>query len=98
MINGTLRARVRIAVKTIIYPNPLNILIPKAKSKTQIRSVEICPSLIADRLLFSAALIAEVSDFPSCTSSFILSKMRMLASTAIPIERMIAAIPLRESA
>ena len=41
MINGTLSARVRIAVKTIIYPKPLNILIPKAKSKTQIRSVEI---------------------------------------------------------
>ena len=98
MINGTLRARVRIAVKTIIYPNPLNILIPKAKSKTQIRSVEICPSLIADRLLCSAALMADVKDFPSCTSSFILSKIRMLASTAIPIERIIAAIPLSESA
>lgn len=97
-MNGTLRQSVRSAVSTIIDPNPLNILIPNAKRSTQIRRVDICPSLIAGQLLDSAVLIADLKVFPSLTSSFILSKMRIFASIAIPIERMIAAIPLIESA
>jgi hypothetical protein len=39
-MNGTLRKRVKRAVNTIIDPNPLNILIPYAKSNTQIKRVE----------------------------------------------------------
>ena len=97
-MNGTLRKSVKSAVNTIIDPNPLNILIPYAKSNTQIKRVEIWPSLIADQLLSAALLIADFTVFHSLISSFILSKISTLASTAIPIERIIAAIPLSESA
>lgn len=60
MMNGTLRKRVKSAVRIIIEPNPLNILIPNRNRRIQIKSVEICPSLIADRLLAFAVLIADL--------------------------------------
>ena len=98
MVNGTLKNNVRIIVTIIIAPNHLKTFVPIVKSKNAINPVLICPSLIAVQLLDFAVSIAHVTAFPSLISSRNLSYIKILASTPIPIDRMIAAIPLSESA
>jgi|GEM_PF-2864910 len=79
-------------------PNHLNILIHIENKTKAINHVLSCQSLIAGRLLDTASSIAEERDFHSFNSSFILSKINTLASTAIQRDNITAAIPLKDKA
>ena len=57
--------------------------------------VDIFESLIDVHALENPSSIAVAFGFPCLNSSFILSKIKMFASTAIPIERIKPAIPER---
>lgn len=78
--------------------NHLKILIPIKNSTINISKVVTLPSNIAARLLSYAVSTADNQDLPVLSSSFNLSKIRILASIPIPNERIIAAIPLKENA
>lgn|GEM_PF-6371404 len=74
------------------------MLIPIKKRITKISIVVTLPSSIADRLLVYAVSTADNRDLPHFNSSLSLSKIKIVASTPIPMERIIAAIPLNENA
>jgi hypothetical protein len=68
------------------------ILLPNQKRIMQVISVETLPSRIAGQARLKPASIEALSVLPDLISSFILSKIRTLASTAIPMESMKAAM------
>jgi hypothetical protein len=98
LITGTLITSVSNTQTTNIVQNHLNIFIHITINKNPIIAVEIYPSRIALQLLSYAVFILSLSDFQLAFSSFILSKIRTLASTAIQIDNIIAAIPLKDKA
>jgi len=68
------------------------ILLPNQKRMIQIIRVETLPSRIAGQARLKPVSIAALRVFPDLSSSFILSKIRILASMAIPTERIKAAM------
>ena len=58
-------------------------------------NVDTFPSLIAGQALLNPMLIEDNIVRPALNSSFILSKINMFASTAIPMDRIAAATPDR---
>ncbi len=66
---------------------------PKKYSTPQVMSVEVFESRIEGQARSSPERIAAASVLPLRSSSFMRSKIRMLASTAIPSERMKPATP-----
>ena len=79
--------RASVSAKPFTVPEPINQRTPAAIS------VVIFPSRIADWAFLKPVSIADLTVFPFASSSRILAKMITLASTAIPMERMIPAIP-----
>ena len=67
------------------------ILLPNQKRMMQVMRVEKLPSRIAGQARLKPASTAALRVFPDLSSSFILSKISILASMAIPMERMKAA-------
>ena len=89
ILTATPIPRVRAKPDIRLAPN----LCPNQKSIALVIKVETLLSLMDVHALLNPISIAEVNVRPNLNSSFILSKIRMLASTAIPIERMKAATP-----
>lgn len=98
LISGVITNKIRRTLMIIIDPNHLKIFTHKVNSNNAINHVLKLPSLIADRLLSYAVSIADLIDLPPISSSLTLSYIKTLASTPIPIERMIAAIALNDIA
>jgi hypothetical protein len=80
----------------IIVPNHLNTLTQIINNSNHIIPVVILPSLIGAQDLSYQSSIAVFIDFHAFNSSRILSYIITFASTAIPSERTIAAIPLND--
>ena len=76
-----------------VTAKPLIVPVPNIQSTTAAMSVVTLESKTAQNAFENHALREALSDLPRRSSSFILSKITTLASTAIPIERMIPAIP-----
>ena len=70
---------------------------PKNISTNAAISVVMLPSKIALKAFLKPTLTESSSVLPLASSSLILAKIITFASTAIPIERMIPAIPGRVS-
>ena len=81
-----------------IDPNPLNIFVPIENITNARIPVLICPSLIAGQLLCCASSIDPTILLPAWSSSRNLSKIKIFASTHIPIAKIITAIPLSDNA
>src|SRR3989344_1185319 len=69
--------------------------VPKLKRITVVISDETLESRIEDQALLKPAKRASCFGLPQRTSSLILSKIKMLASTAMPIERTKPAMPAK---
>ena len=78
-----------------VKAKPLTTLVPKKYRITQAKTVVIFESKILVNALSKPELIAVNKFRPALNSSFVLSKIKMLASTAIPTDRMKPAIPAR---
>ena len=83
----------RITPSASVMANPLTVPEPKIPRTAAAISVVIFPSRIADSALWNPVSMAVATVPPSAISSWILAKMMTLASTAIPMERMMPAIP-----
>ena len=80
-----------------VCAKPFTVPLPShCRTKAAIRVV-ILPSRMADIAFWNPAFKELFTLFPSASSSRTLAKMMTLASTAIPIPRMIPAIPGRVS-
>ena len=78
-----------------VYAKPLIVPDPRtARTAAAIRVVTF-PSMIAERALSKPLLIAILTFLPARSSSRIRAKMITFASTAIPMESRIPAIPGR---
>ena len=77
----------RVDAKPLTVPEPL-----QNRTTAAIRVVTL-PSMMADKALEKPVLIADFTVFPTPISSLIRVKMITLASTAIPMDRIIPAIP-----
>jgi len=74
--------------------NPLMTAVPPIQKRMMpVRMEERFESRIELHARWNPSFIASFSDFPAFNSSLVRSKMRMFASTAIPIESMNAARP-----
>ena len=80
-------AKVMAKPRTIPEPNQYKI--------AQVIREEILESRIEGKALANPNLSEVAKSLPSLNSSFILSKIRILASTAMPIERINPAIPAK---
>ena len=78
-----------------VKAKPLTMLVPQQYRIAQVIIVVILESKILVKALSNPELIAVKSVLPAFSSSFVLSKINMFASTAIPILRMKPAIPAR---
>ena len=78
-----------------VTANPLIVPIPDKYSTTQVMIVVTLESRIAEKAFLKPESTDAFIVFPRFISSFILSNMITFASTAIPIERTIPAIPER---
>ena len=76
-----------------VKAKPLTTLVPNQKSMKAVINVEMLPSLIDDQALENPSSRARPKLFAAARSSLILSNTKILASTAIPIERMKPAMP-----
>ena len=76
-----------------VRANPRICPVPKLKRMAQVISEEMLESRIEDQALSNPAKSDSSLGLPHLTSSLILSKIKMLASTAMPIERTKPAIP-----
>ena len=83
--------------KERVTANPLIGPVPKRKSAIAVIKVVTWESTMVQKDLLKPPSTLDFTDFPSEYSSLILSKMRTFASTAIPMERTIPAIPGRVS-
>ena len=73
--------------------NPWMIEVPNQKRMTAVIIDDVLLSRIDGHARPKPSWIACLVGFPARSSSFVRSKMRMFASTAMPIERMNPAIP-----
>ena len=80
-----------------VYANPFTVPEPSTISTRAAINVVTCPSRIADNAFLYPSLIAVITVFPAAISSLIRAKIITFASTAIPIPRIIPAIPGRVS-
>ena len=76
-----------------VTANPLTNPVPIEYKIPAVISEETLESLIESQALLNPNSKACFLDLPHLSSSFILSKIKILASTAIPIERINPAIP-----
>ncbi len=76
-----------------VYANPFTVPEPSIISTTAAIKVVIFPSRIADSAFWNPACTALRTDLPAAISSRIRAKITTFASTAIPIPRIIPAIP-----
>ena len=76
-----------------VIANPLIKVVPNANNTTAEIILEIFPSRIDVHARLNPSLIESERDLPDRNSSFIRSKIKILASTAIPREMMNPAIP-----
>ena len=76
-----------------VYAKPLTALVPISYRIRAAISVVTCESIIVDIALFEPVSVATRTVLPSMISSRIRENMTTFASTAIPIEMMIPAIP-----
>ena len=76
-----------------VWANPFTVPLPRSHSTPAAISVVIFPSTIADIAFWNPDFREACTLFPAVSSSFTRAKMITLASTAIPIPRMIPAIP-----
>jgi hypothetical protein len=76
-----------------VIAKPLIILVPNHERMRQVINEETFESRIESQARVKPSSIAASRVRPLRSSSFKRSKMRMLASTAIPIERIKPAIP-----
>src|SRR6056297_1456124 len=78
-----------------VRANPLTKLVPNVKSIIATRSVVKLLSLIEGQALENPSLTDSPKVLLDCNSSFILGKIRILASTAIPIDSINPPIPAK---
>ena len=78
-----------------VWANPFTLPVPIIPRTKAAISVVTFPSRIADNALWNPVFKAVLTFLPTASSSFTLAKMMTLASTAIPIPRIIPAIPGR---
>ena len=76
-----------------VWANPLTVPDPFSPRTSAAINVVTLPSTIADSAFLNPTSIAERTVFPDAISSLIRAKMITFASTAIPIDRIIPAIP-----
>ena len=76
-----------------VYAKPLTAPEPLSPRTKAAISVVMFPSKIAENALLKPIFIADCTVLPVPSSSLIRSNMITFASTAIPIDRMIPAIP-----
>ena len=76
-----------------VMANPFTVPEPSTPSTAAAISVVIFPSKIADIAFLNPVSIALATERPAAISSLIRAKIITFASTAIPIERIIPAIP-----
>ena len=76
-----------VCAKPFTEPDPIK------PNTTAAINVVTLPSKIAEKALEKPILIADCTVFPVASSSLILAKIITLASTAIPMDRIIPAIP-----
>jgi len=75
--------------------NPLIRLVVKKYNTKQVISVEIFESRIEGQALLNPSLIARSNFFPARNSSFILANIKILASTAMPTDKINPTIPVK---
>ncbi len=90
--NSAVNMDKRIPIASVVA-NPFTVPEPSRYSTAAAISVVTLPSTIADSALLKPVLIAERTVLPTAISSLIRVKMMTLASTAIPMERMMPAMP-----
>ena len=83
----------RMIPRISVLANPFTVPDPIRRSTTPAMIVVIFPSKIAENAFPKPFFIAVLTVFPSAISSLIRVKMMTFASTAIPIESRIPAIP-----
>ena len=76
-----------------VRANPLTEDVPSQKRIMAVMIEEIFESRMESQALLNPSWKASMSPFPFFLSSLLRSKIRTLASTAIPIERMNPAMP-----
>ena len=76
-----------------VVPKPLIVPVPKSIRITAAMIVVMFESITAERALLKPESTEERTVFPFLSSSLIHAKIITFASTAIPIERIIPAIP-----
>ena len=78
-----------------VKAKPLTEPVPRKNRIAEVIKDELLESLIELQALLKPSSIAKLTVLPDLNSSRRRSKIKMLASTAIPIERMKPAIPAR---
>ncbi len=78
-----------------VNANPLIMLVPSQNRITQVISEETFESRIDVHALLNPSSTAPAKLLPAFNSSFVLSKIKMFASTAMPIERINPAMPAK---
>lgn len=78
-----------------VVPNPLKTPVPKPIKTKQISKVEKFPSLIDGQAFLIASSIESLKPLPFFNSSLILANIKILASTAMPIDKIRPAIPAK---
>src|SRR3990170_3434431 len=76
-----------------VMAKPLTMLVVKVARIKQVIKVEALPSLMDDQARLNPSSMADKSGRPPANSSLRRSKIKTLASTAMPKERMKPAIP-----
>ena len=85
----------RIIPSARVAAKPLMVPLPRTPRTAAAIRVVTFPSTIAEVAFLNPISIADLTVFPFASSSRIRAKMITLASTAIPMDRMIPAIPGR---
>jgi len=98
LVNGTATASKIIIFTTIINPKPWNTSDHTNAIINPIKPELTLPSKIGAHDLSYAVMIADLKFIPRPSSSFSLSRIKILLSTHIPILRIIAAIPDSDNA
>ena len=76
-----------------VMANPFTVPEPKTPRTAAAINVVTLPSTMAESAFLNPISMAAITLLPAAISSRIRAKMITLASTAIPMERMIPAIP-----
>ena len=78
-----------------VAEKPLTKFVPRINKTMQLIKVVMCPSIIEEFALKNPLSIDLIKVLPFLSSSLILSKIKIFASTAIPILNISPAIPGR---